>query len=108
MLEIFAGIILLISFIGMGAIISRKIPLLAELKVDQVKPKYNLAKRGSRIEKIRIILFESLLQKILSRTRVLILKTDRKTSVWLAKLRQKSIEKKKNFKDNYWQQLKKK
>jgi len=50
---------------------------------------------------------EIFLQKILSKTRVLVLKMDHKTSTWLQTLRERA--KKRTFlkKDDYWQKLKK-
>jgi hypothetical protein len=115
MLEQFAAIIFFIGFIGMFVIIFRKIPILAELPTQARQKDSSVREEKLKIlrtikEKTGIKLFSSeiLLQKMLSKIRILTLKTDNKTSAWLTKLRQKSIKKKNNFSDNYWQNLKKK
>ena len=111
MLELSATIILFISLIGMAIIIIRKIPILAELPIQEVKrPKVlKIIKEKIKINgKVKLFSGDILLQKMLSNIRILTLKTDSKTSDWLAKLRQKSIKKKNSFSDDYWQKLKKK
>jgi hypothetical protein len=111
MLELFATIIFFIGFFGMSVIILRKIPVLVELPIQEIERPKILKIIKERIKadgRIKSFSGDVLLQKALSRIRVLILKTDSKTSDWLAKLRQKSIKKKENFSDNYWQKLKKK
>jgi hypothetical protein len=50
---------------------------------------------------------ELLLQKILSKVRVLVLKIDHKTSTWLQMLRERAKRKNTLEKDNYWKRLKK-
>lgn len=51
--------------------------------------------------------FEKLLQKMLSRIRVLVLKIDHKTSDWLQKLRERAKKRASSEKDDYWQKLRK-
>jgi len=51
--------------------------------------------------------FEILLQKILSKVRVLVLKIDHKTSTWLQALRERAKKRNSLEKDNYWKKLKK-
>ena len=111
--ELIAIIILLCSVVGIGVIIFRKIPVLVEL--PEVSPRKKRQKvpgffqKG--IEKIKKIgpfksfSFEIFLQKLLSKIRILTLKTDNKTSNWLQKLREKSKKEKEN--DDYWQEIKK-
>ena len=116
MLELSATIILFGSFVGIGVIIIRKIPVLVELPVressfsESYKSKIlrEIKKKIKVNDKIKSFSVNILLQKILSKIRILTLKTDNKTSDWLIRLRQKSIEKKNNFSDNYWQKVKKK
>lgn len=50
---------------------------------------------------------ELLLQKILSKVRVLVLKMDHKTSTWLQALRERAKRRSTIEKDNYWKKLKK-
>jgi len=114
--ETVAEIILFGSFLGLGIIIWRKIPVLVKLP-ETPAGRTNLIS-GRRIgalklkEKVRILNFSKLfsgevfLQKLLSRIRILTLRTDNKTSSWLQKLRESQ---KKKFKenDNYWDEIKK-
>jgi len=110
--ELAAAIILFGSFLGMGVIISRKIPVLVELQ--EVPARVNWKDTLSKLkEKIKILnpfksfSYEIFLQKLLSKIRILSLKTDNKTFNWLQKLREKSQKKKNLENDNYWQELKK-
>jgi len=113
--ELIAIIILLCSVVGIGVIIFRKIPILVEL--PEVSPRKKRQKvpgffqKG--IEKIKKIgpfksfSFEIFLQKLLSKIRILTLKTDNKTSSWLQKLREKTKKNKSKENDNYWEEIKK-
>lgn len=110
--EITAIIILVGSLFGIGVILLRKIPVLVELPETPAgfNLKESLLKLKNKIKflkHLKIPAYEIFLQKILSKVRVLTLKTESKTSNWLEKLRQKSIKKRNNFSDNYWQGLKK-
>ena len=118
MFEIFFIILLLGSLIGIGIVMYLKIPVLVEL----TPPKKGTGFFGSMREKIKtqgVFKFfsrELLLHKLLSKFRVLTLKTENKTSTLLADLRQKSIEKKNGdtpdgnpkFSDDYWKKVKRK
>jgi len=116
MVELIAAIILFIGLIGMGVIIIKKIPVLCELSIQEVKKPEGLRKLILRKLKSKIrdngtlesFSTELLLQRILSRIRVLTLKTDKKTGVWLTKLHKRSLKKKNKFSDDYWQKLKRK
>lgn len=110
MVELTAIIILFSSLLGMGIIVFRKIPILTELpkipggfdlkiKLLQIKEKIKKSKYFKPSS------FEILLQKVLSKIRILSLKTEKKTSLWLQKLREKSTKKKET--NIYWQKLKK-
>jgi len=111
MLEPLAIIVLFIGLIGMSVIILRKIPVLAKLQTQETE---NLKILETIKGKIKAVKGNSsfsgniLLQKMLSKIRVLILRTDSKTSAWLVNLRQKSLKNKKNFSDDYWEKIKRK
>ncbi|MDI6591875.1 MAG: hypothetical protein QME61_03000 [Patescibacteria group bacterium] len=109
--ETIAQIILIGSFIGMGIILYRKIPVLAKLPEVSFKREENLFLRiKNKIKEIiplKSFSYEILLQKILSKIRILSLKTDNKIANWLQKLREKSQKKKFEENDNYWQKIKK-
>jgi len=109
MFEPIVLIILICSLAGMGVIIFRKMPLLLELP-ETVPAQFDWKEL---LIKIRNLLPfknfppEIFLQKILSKIRILTLKTDNKTSNWLQKLREKAQKKKFGEDDNYWQKIKK-
>jgi hypothetical protein len=109
MAELIALIVLICSLIGIGIILFRKIPLLLELP-ETIPSSFNWQNLFFKIKNLnpfKGISIEILLQKILSKIRILTLKTDNKTSSWLQKLREKSQKKKIQENDNYWQELKK-
>ncbi|HXK32270.1 MAG TPA: hypothetical protein VJ378_02270 [Candidatus Paceibacterota bacterium] len=106
MMSIIVFIVFLLSLIILAVIVLKKIPLLLQLPetasfnwkewltgVKDLFPADNFS-------------FEIFLQKILSRVRVLTLKTDNKTSNWLQKLRERGQKKKFDEDDNYWQEIK--
>jgi len=109
MLELIILIIFLIGLIGMSVIIFRKIPVLTELPETEVKRPRIFRRLGYKIKNNGVVKSfsskELLLQKALSKFRVLTLRTDKKTSNLLAKLRQKSIENKKKFSEDYWKRI---
>lgn len=107
MLEIIASIVLAGSLFGAGIIVYRKADLIVENPAGQINP--NSGRWLSGVKKIPLIgnfSFDSFLQKVLSRIRILTLKTDSKTSNWLQKLREKSSRKKTEETDDYWQKVK--
>ena len=108
MMTLIATIIFFGSFIGMGVILYRKIPLLAELPEvqEELRFKRKLLLIKEKIKKLKAKLppIEIILQKILSKIRILILKLENKISVRLEKLREKSVKKKEN--EKYWKNLK--
>lgn len=99
MKEIIALIIFLIGFIGTVVVIRRKIPVLANLVVEEIEPKIKL--NGS-------FSLKRFLKRTLSKFRIITLKTENKTSNLLFKLRQKSIEEKNKFSEDYWKKVKRK
>lgn len=111
MVEILALIVLILSFLGMLVIFLRKIPVLTSLPPEVKSSRENLFFRlKNKILKTRpfkSFSSEIFLQKILSKVRVLILKTENKTSHWLQQLRENAKRRKEKENDNYWQELKK-
>jgi len=109
MLELIILIIFLIGLTGMGVIIFRKIPALVELPEAEIKRSRIFRRFKHKIKNNGAIKSfsskELLLQKILSKFRIFTLRTDKKTSNLLAKLRQKSIENKKKFSEDYWKRI---
>lgn len=112
MMELIATIILILSLIGIGIILLRKIPVLVELpeKTEETSRENLWLKLKEKIKNIptfKSFSFEIFLQKILSKVRVLTLKIENKMAFWLQKLRERSQKKKTEENDNYWQELKK-
>ncbi len=107
---LFATIIFFIGFIGMSIIIIKKIPVLVELPETEIKRPRIFGRLRHKIKNNGTVKSfsskELLLQKVLSKFRILALKTDKKTSNLLVKLRQKSIENKKKFSEDYWKRIK--
>ena len=109
MFELIFSIILICSLAGMGVIVFRKIPVLLELP-ETVPSQFNWKELLIKIKNLlpfKSFFFEVFLQKILSKIRILSLKTDSKTSSWLQKLREKKQRKKFGEDDNYWEKVKK-
>jgi len=109
MSELIAAIILIIGLIGVAVIIFRKIPVLVGLPLQEIEKSRVLGELKDKIRNngtLESFSGEILLQKLLSKIRVLTLKTDKKTDSWLTKLRQRSLEKKKKFPADYWKKLK--
>lgn len=105
MTEIVIIFILVGSVCGASLILIRKIPVLAELPIQENKKQINQEENNKKI--LGKIPVEIILQKLLSKIRVLILKTENKISHWSHQLRQRSLEKK-NFSENYWEKITKK
>lgn len=110
--ETAAQFILLLSFLGIAAIASRKIPVLVSLpEVSLQEKKISLfSKLKARLAlagPFKNFSPEIFLQKILTKIRIISLKTDTKTFGWIQKLREKALSKKIYNKDGYWDELKK-
>ena len=110
--ELTAVIILFGSLLGMGVIILRKIPALVDL--PEVLPQrekgrlfLRLKTKIKEIPGLKSFSYEVFLQKILSKIRILSLKSENKTGSWLQKLRKKSQKNKFQENDNYWEEIKK-
>ena len=110
MMALIASIIFGGSVIGMGTMLYQKIPALVKLpEVIEKDEKKNLIlvikNKVKEIQLVKDFSYEMFLQKILSKIRVLTLKTDSKTSSWLQKLREKSKNKKVLDNDKYWDEV---
>ena len=111
MTELIAIIILLCSVVGMGVIVWRKMPVLVELpevlpeKGEPVSSK--LKRKIKEFNPFKKFSYEIFLQKLLSKIRILSLKSENKTGSWLQRLRERSKKKKFEENDNYWEKLKK-
>lgn len=109
MIELIFFVVLVLSLAGIGIILFRSMPDL--VKLSEPKAGFKKAMSSKIKEKARTIpvvnrlSYELYLQKILSRVRVLTLKTDHKTSGWLESLRRKKNQENNN--DKYWEELKK-
>ena len=105
-----AEIIFIGSFIGLVGMVFRKIPVLSELSEKEIKGKGNKVKLAERLEKINVfrkVSYENFLKKLLTKVRILSLKTDNKTSGWLKKIKDNNQRKKIMEDDNYWDEVKK-
>lgn len=102
--------IFILSFIGIVFIIYRKIPVLVNYAPFDSKNGGMFVKIKEKIkEKVALNTMNSgelFLLKILSKLRVVVLKTEHQIGCWLSALRQKSIEKEKCFKESYWEKIK--
>ena len=110
--ELIAGIILFGSLLGMGVIILRKIPVLVNLpevlpQIEKEKLFLRLKTKIKEIPGFKSFSYEIFLQKLLSRIRILSLKSENKTGSWLQRLREKSKKNKFQENDNYWEEIKK-
>lgn len=108
MMVLIATIIFFVSIIGMGIILFRKIPILTELSLQETEPG-KLKKFRKKIKNSRTLKFfsaELLLQKALSRIKVLTSRTESKTSAWLANSHQRALKKKDKFSNDYWRKIK--
>jgi len=98
------------SLLGLAGIILRKAPVLAEIPIqDLERGPRALSKIKSKVQSngiVQKLSLDSLLHKFLSKFRVLTMKTENRTAHMLEKLRKKSIEKKKDFSEDYWQKIK--
>lgn len=108
--NLIAKIVALFSFLGMGIIVFRKIPVLVSLpEREEKKEKRKLILfLKEKINPFKKISFDIILQKILYGFRILTLKADNKTFKILQELKKRALERKKRMEDNYWEEIKKK
>jgi len=112
MITLIASVILVCSLIGMGIIAFGKIPILVELSVSQEPIKKEkiiswIKKKVEDREFLKDFSYETFLQKLLYRIKILTLKTENKTTNLLQELKEKSKKKKIAAEDNYWDEIKK-
>ncbi len=111
MIEIIFIVILVASFAGMAVILYKRMPDLAKLPeqpiVWQRAAALKLKQGMDKMPVLKNFSYEIYLQKVLSRVRVLTLKTDNKTSGWLERLRKKQSQENGSANDKYWDELKK-
>jgi len=114
MFDVINIVILVGSFLGMAVIALRKIPVLSELSPSEISSRKVgsglIAKTKKKIKNNKILdslSAELFLQRMLSKIKIIILKTDKKTDAWLMKLNQRSPKKKSRFSDDYWKKIKK-
>lgn len=103
-----SSFILVVSFIGILGIVLPKLSRLREFPKDDWGLKDVISEATDTLaksEKLESLNPEKLLHKALSKTRILALKTDSKTSAWLENLRERSQQKEGKFKDAYWSKL---
>jgi len=104
-------VVLFLSLLGMAVILLRKIPALCELSEQDLHFGNSLTvKIRGGIKKVPVIKnfsYDLYLQKVLSRIRILTLRTESKTGSWLERLRQKNCKKNNTNNDSYWDTLKK-
>ena len=112
MYGLIATIFLLIGLSGMGVIVFRKIPLLADLPISEKIFQESLPSKAIRkfreFDPCEIFNFRNLLKKFLLKFRILTLKIENKTSALLENIRQKERSKDNSLfgsADNYWQEL---
>lgn len=103
---------LFLSLSGIGLLCYNKISALIDIPKKRGRKKSKnfflfFEKRIKSHSFFQNFSYEMFLQKILSKIRVLTLKTDSKTSHLLQELRQKSQEKKDLEDDNYWEEIQK-
>ncbi len=110
MADIIAFIIFLGTAIVIAVIAYRKIPDLSHYIPQQPKKMGILFELKERVKSNVMVKAASssefMLLKVLSKSRVMILKAENRIGFWLNALRQKSIEKKKDFEESYWEKIK--
>jgi hypothetical protein len=111
-MEIIFLSISIIGFLGFTAIILKKLPSLAGLSIQPNEKRItffgNIKQMLSGRADSKPFFGASLFQKILSKIRIIVLKIECKIGKRLESLRQQSGQKKKDFSDNYWRDIKKK
>jgi len=108
--DIIALIVLIVSFIVLSFLIFKKIPALKAMPEPEAiflkkELKKKIREKTKEVIKERSNSLEAILHKLLSKIRILSLKTDKKMSDWIIKLRERSVERTKGF-DSYWKEIK--
>ena len=108
--ELIALIIFVASLSGLWVLLSRKIEELIALPEPvgiflKEETKEKIREKAKEVLKERSSSFEKFLQKMLSKTRILSMRTEKKLSDWAMKLRERSQERTKDI-DSYWKEIK--
>jgi hypothetical protein len=102
-------IILILSFLGLAILIIRKLPVLAALPLAENNKSESFFSKVSggikRLPGFKNFSGEVVLHKIISKIRIISLKTDHKTFNWLKKLREKT-QREKLEDEKYWEEIK--
>ena len=111
MLELILIIVFLGSLVGIGVVIIRKIPVLLErseiIRESQTKNIISVVRKKIKNNSLfNSFFYETFLQKLLSRIKILTLRTETKIDSSLQGLRKKSQKRKKEISDDYWKDLK--
>lgn len=109
--QIITQLLFLGSSLGICIVVFRKIPVLLNLpetESEGVKENFTLKliRKIKEINPWKNFSYEIFLQKILTKIRILSLKTDNQTSNLLQRLRTKYRQKKVEQNDNYWEKIK--
>jgi hypothetical protein len=105
-------ILLILSSLAILGLVFKKLPILAGLppaveKGFELKPiLLKLAGRIKTLPFLKNFSFEMLLQKVLSKIRVLTMRTENKTFTWLLQLRKRAQKNHNKENDTYWEELK--
>lgn len=98
------------SMIGIGTILFRKIPILAEMpeeKIGELDWKKSFPRVFKWIKNLKIFPSNLSLQKILSKAKVLTSVVGKETGEKLQRLNEEHKKREKRESDNYWKELKK-
>jgi hypothetical protein len=106
MLNIIAIIIFMLCVSGMVILAHKKAQAVAGF-IPNLDSKPSIFSNVKSKIGSKLIPSELFWQKFLSKIRILVLKTDNKTSEWMRRLREKSVQNKTKFAENYWEKLKK-
>ena len=82
------------------------LPLVQEKKFDLKPILLKLAEKIKTLPFLKNFSFEIFLQKVLSKIRVLIMKTENKTFTWISQLRKRAQDNHNKENDTYWEELK--
>ncbi len=109
--NLIALFISIVSGAGVGIIIRKKIPLLLAIPRKSEAGLGDLWMQSiAKIKESRAfpsLMPEKILQKTLSKTQVLAMKTEVRTGEWLQQLRKRAQERKEKFTQTYWDQFRK-
>lgn len=112
MIELIASIILVVSLLGISVIVIRKIPLLREMEIGETSPDFSFPAIKQRIQQgltakaekfFQLDFWDVLLQKIISKIKVLALKVETKCNFLLEKTRERSKRAKEH--EKYWEKV---